>query len=119
VLNYPLDEHIPPVYRTQLLRLNEAWSIRRVGEPGAPAYGTPDPGLLLWCEENEFVLVTNNRKSMPTHLIDHLARGRHVSGIFVVDPARSATENAEALYLVAATAAPGEYQDQIVYIPFW
>jgi hypothetical protein len=28
--------------------------------------------------------VTNNRKSKPRHLADHLAGGRHVPGIFVL-----------------------------------
>jgi hypothetical protein len=56
-----LDQHLTPEYRTQLLRREPGLVIRRVGEPGAPAAGTLDPEILTWCEENEFVLVTNNR----------------------------------------------------------
>jgi hypothetical protein len=36
---------------------------------------TLDPEILLWCEAHRFILVTNNRRSMPRHLADHLAMG--------------------------------------------
>jgi hypothetical protein len=49
---------------------------------GCPDYGTLDPDILIWCEENEFILVTNNRKSMPVHLQDHLAENRRATGYF-------------------------------------
>nr|WP_293128835.1 DUF5615 family PIN-like protein [Microcoleus sp. bin38.metabat.b11b12b14.051] len=49
-----------------------------MGEPEAPSRGTLDPEILKWCEEYNFILVTNNRKSMPVHLTDHLAERRHI-----------------------------------------
>jgi predicted nuclease of predicted toxin-antitoxin system len=72
-VRYLLDEHINPLLRRELLRAApdlEAWII---GDPGAQRRGTLDPDILLWCEANHFCLVTNNRKSMPRHLVDHLA----------------------------------------------
>ena len=119
MLRYLLDEHIHHAYRLQLLRLDESLAVRKVGEPDAPPLGTLDPDLLIWCEENGFVLVTNNRKSMPRHITEHLANGRHIPGIFVINLERSISENSEALYLVAATSTSDEYRDRITYIPFW
>jgi len=75
-----LDENVDPSLRAGLnLRWPEA-EIWMVGDPGAPPRGTRDPELLAWCELAGFVLITNNRASMPGHLAEHLASGRHVPG---------------------------------------
>src|SRR2546426_11750012 len=76
-----LDEHVPSLYRVQLRRRQPTLTIWQIGDEGAPPKGTLDPGVLVWCETNHFVLVTHNRKSMPGHLADHIASGRHVPGI--------------------------------------
>ena len=88
--------------------------------PGVPPSGTGDPEILLCCEANDandFILVTNNRKSMPVHLADHLASGRHIPGILTVDITRDMAGNLDDLLLVALAALPGEYEDRIVYLP--
>ena len=69
-IQYLLDKQIASLYRTQLMRHD-------------------------WCEIHEFILVTNNRKSMPKHLADHLAE----------------------LILIAGASFPKEYQDRIEYLP--
>ncbi len=67
-LKYLLDENVDPLYALQLRRLNPDLVIRVIGEPATPPKGTLDPEILCWCEENNFILVTNNRTSMPVHL---------------------------------------------------
>ena len=91
--------------------------MRAVGEPKVPPRGTLDPEILLWCEEYDFILVTNNRKSMPVHLRDHIAQGRHVPGIFILNSDLSIGRNLEELSVIAKASFAGEYQDQIVYLP--
>src|SRR5437773_2379130 len=100
-LQYLLDEHVPPSLRRDLLRQGTTIDVIAVGGPGGPPFGTPDPQLLLWCEENNYVLVTNNRRSMPQHLKDHLAEGRHVPGIFVFNPRRGLRVTVQELILIA------------------
>ncbi len=117
LMQYLLDEHMPLAYRTQLLSREPRLTIWKIGMPGAPSLGTLDPELLLWCEANDFVLVTNNRKSMPVHLADHLVAGRHVPGILTVDITRDMARNLDDLLLVALVAIPGEYEDRIIYLP--
>jgi hypothetical protein len=116
-MRYLLDEHIAPAYRAQLLRAAPGLEVWIVGDPGAPPRGTLDPGILAWCEEHSFMLVTNNRKSMPRHLADHLALGRHVAGIFVIDPALPIGELLDELVLIAGASAEEEYRDLILYLP--
>src|SRR5215467_314964 len=114
---YLLDEHIPPAYRRQLLRRSPESIICMVNDPGAPPKGTLDPEILQWCEDNGFVLVTNNRKSMPGHLQDHLAAGHHVPGILVIDLEMSIGQAVDDLVLIAGASLQDEYRDCIIYLP--
>lgn len=116
-MRYLLDEHIAPAYRAQLLRAAPELEVWIVGDPGAPPRGTLDPDMLIWCEEHQFVLVTNNRKSMPRHLADHLALGRHIPGILVINPALAIGDLLDELLLIAGAADEHEYHDLILYLP--
>ena len=114
---YLLDEHIPSVYRTQLLYHEPSLTILTIGDEGAPTISTPDPEILRWCEQNNFNLITNNRGSMPQHLEDHLAAGHHVPGIFTVNLKASTGLIIEELILLAGASHEDEFRDQIVYVP--
>lgn len=79
MLKYLIDENLAPLYAEQLRRQRPDIVVRAVGEPGVPDKGTLDPDILNWCELNQFVLFTNNRASMPTHLKDSYCRGSSYS----------------------------------------
>ncbi|MEH2038528.1 DUF5615 family PIN-like protein [Nostoc sp.] len=116
-LQYLIDENVNPIYPNQI-RLREAEiAIKVVGESETPPKSTLDPEILCWCEDNNFILVTNNRTSMPVHLADHIAVNRHVPGIFILNPNLSIGENIEELIIVALASEDDEYQDRIVYLP--
>lgn len=116
-LKYLMDENVDPVYANQLRRLKPDLVVWAVGEPETPAKGTLDPEILCWCEEYNFVLVTNNRKSMPVHLNDHIAEGHNMPGIFILSPNLSVGQNLEELILLAEYSFDNEHQDQIIYLP--
>ncbi|NET56149.1 MAG: hypothetical protein F6K47_08225 [Symploca sp. SIO2E6] len=116
-LKYLLDENVDPEYVRQLRRRYPELVVRIVGEPAAPPKGTLDPEILVWCETTGFVLVTNNRRSMPVHLTEHLDLGGHIPGIFILNPGLSMGETLEDLIVVAGTALANEYQDRIEYLP--
>ncbi|MDB9313365.1 hypothetical protein PN462_09665 [Spirulina sp. CS-785/01] len=88
-----------------------------IGELSVPPKGTLDPEILLWCEEYDFVLVTNNRTSMPVHLAEHLDRDRHVPGIFIWNPKLTVGQNIDELILLAFVSFRNEYRDHIVHLP--
>src|SRR2546430_10500638 len=67
-----------------LQRREPAIDAIRVGQPGAPPRGTKDPELLMAAESLERTLVSNDRSSMPDHLADHFASGRHTWGVFLL-----------------------------------
>ncbi|MCI0523631.1 MAG: DUF5615 family PIN-like protein [Acidobacteria bacterium] len=116
-IKYLLDEHVNPRLRKALKRSAPDIVVWRVGDPGAPQLSAPDPEILLWCEERGFSLVTNNRESMPVHLQKHLAEGRHVPGIFTLNPNLTIGETAEELVLIWGASEAEEYADQLNYLP--
>jgi hypothetical protein len=117
-MNYLLDENVDQAYAPQLRRREQHLKVLVVGEPGAPPKGTLDPEILIWCEEHECILLTNNRKSMPVHLADHIAQGNPVPGIFILNPTMSLGETIEELMLIAGASQSGEYQDTIIFLPY-
>ncbi len=54
---------------------------------------------------------------MPVHLADHIAQGRHVPGIFILNADLSLGQNLDELMLIAEGSFDDEYQDQIVFLP--
>ncbi|MEP6489305.1 DUF5615 family PIN-like protein [Microcoleus vaginatus GB2-A3] len=116
-LKYLRDENVTPIYATQLRRKRPDLVVWAVGEIGTPPKSTLDPEILVWCEDHNFILVTNNRKSMPVHLVDHLAQGGHIPGIFVLNQDLSIGQNIEELIVIVDGSFDNEYQDQIVHLP--
>jgi hypothetical protein len=116
-IRFLLDENVDLALRLALLEREPQLVVWRVGDPGAPALGTLDPDILLWLEANRFILVTNNRKTMPVHLADHLRAGRHVPGIFILSAGLSLGATVEDLSLVWFASELEEYEDQVRFMP--
>jgi len=112
-----MDENLDPLYKTQLLVKKPDLLVYAIGDPGTPSKGTLDPEILCWCEENGFVLITGNRKSMPAHLRTHLTQGRHVPGIITLNAEISVGQTIEELILIAEEGTVSDYQDRIEDLP--
>ena len=84
-IQYLLDENLPPLYREQLLRLQADLTVWMVGDPGVPPKSTLDPEILIWCEQNQFILVTNNRTSIrvPSYLLQNQERDKTITSAFL------------------------------------
>ncbi len=54
---------------------------------------------------------------MPIHLTDHIAEGRHVPGILILNPDLSIGQTLDELILIAEASFDDEYQDRIVHLP--
>lgn len=54
---------------------------------------------------------------MPTHFQNHLAAGRRVPGILILKRQANFGEMIDDLILIWEASLPGEYQDQIRYLP--
>jgi hypothetical protein len=112
-----LDEHYPGWWPPTLLRLVPVFDLRAIGSANATPSGTKDPLLLQWAEAHDFVLLTEDRKTMLGHLTNHLAVGRHVEGIFIVDKRLNIRVLAGDLELIVGASFEGEFRDQIIDLP--
>ena len=116
-IQYLFDENVEPAYFNQIRRRNPDLVVLAVGELTAPSKGTLDPEILIWCETHNYILVTNNRRSMPVHLTDHLEQSCHVPGIFILNFKLSIGQNIEILLLIYEASFDNEYQDRIYNLP--
>jgi hypothetical protein len=53
---------------------------------------------------------------MPVHLGEHLEQGRHVPGIFVLNPDMSIGETIQELLIIWGASDEKEYHDSIWYL---
>lgn len=108
-----LDEHLKRSIQAQLGEIH----IRLIGDEGVPPRGTPDADILTWIERNSYILVTNNRTTMPKHLIQHLQAGRHVPGILCFSQRASIGTYIKELRRIWNAFEPDQYRDVIQYLP--
>lgn len=108
-----LDEHLKRAIQEQLPEM----PVRLIGDEDVPRLGTPDPDILTWIEDNNYVLVTNNRSTMPRHLTEHLQAGGHVPGILCFPQRTSIGTYIKELRRIWESFTPEHYQDIIQYLP--
>lgn len=116
-LRYLLDEHVNPRFKRALKNAAPELEVLVIGDLGTPPLKSLDPDILIWCEANTFSLVTNNRKSMPVHLQDHISQGRHVPPIFVMNSAMTFGNLVDELILIWRVCSAEEFWDQLLYLP--
>ena len=114
---YLIDEDTPHAIRDQLLRHNSQIEVLAVGDPVAPPFGTLDPDILRWIEQQGTILISRNRRTLPRHFKDHLEAGGHVPGIFLIRRRSSLGEVIGDLILIWENAAAEEYVDRLEYLP--
>jgi hypothetical protein len=117
MIGFLLDQHLPKWWKASIARLQPTVTAWRINDGIAPPEHSHDTVLLDWCESYDANLLTNNRSTMPGHLADHVAAGRHVPGIFIVHAQLDITILANSLAYIAGVMFPDEFQDQIVYPP--
>jgi len=113
---YLFDENLPEALADALHARNDTIPVHWIGDGIAPPKGAPDPEILKWMEEHQFVLVTNNRGSMPIHLANYLSAGRHLPGIMQVPEEYTIGSLAEHLELRFGASLIGELNDLITHI---
>jgi hypothetical protein len=116
-IRYLLDENTPHVVRNRLLQRERNIEVLAVGDDTAPSIGAPDAELPRWIEENSYILVSRNRRTLPHHLREHVKAGHHVPGIFLLRRQYPFGQVIEDLLLIWESGDPKEYQDQLIYLP--
>lgn len=119
-LRYVLDEHLRGLLwraiQRQSMRDGFPIDIVRVGDPPNLPLGTSDSDLLLWAEREDRILVSADKNTMVAHLKQHLARGHHSPGVFMLLPRVELARSLSFLIVAAYASEPEEWQDRIEYI---
>jgi hypothetical protein len=115
----PTDEHIHPALDSYLRLHAPGLAVHIVGDGFGPSRGTLDLKILIWCEAQNAILITDNRRSMPAHLADHIRNGHTVPGIFSINLSMSVAQLGEHLIFVAQVSLPDEYQNSIWFLPIF
>ena len=89
-----------------------------VGEPLDLPLGTKDPDILLWAEAAGRILVSHDKKTMLTHLQEHLHAGHHCPGILIVRSGATLPNVVHSLAVAAHAGKPTDFLDQIDFIPY-
>ena len=76
-----------------------------------------DPELLRWAEQQGFVLVSTDARTMRGHFGAHLDAGHHSPGVFLIALPASIGEILEALFYYADASDDDIWRDQILFIP--
>src|SRR5438552_2512590 len=80
-IRFLFDECIDPDLIDALVRREPTVDVQRVGWPGAPPSGTPDPQVLIAAEAEGRMLVSKDRQTMPGHITAHFVAGAHTHGV--------------------------------------
>ena len=78
--------------------------------------GIPDPDVLALAAEQDRILVTHDRQTMPWHFAEFLMIGRTCPGVFLVSQHASIGEVIDALVLIWAGSDAEEWKNRIVNI---
>jgi hypothetical protein len=116
-IRFLLDEHLSLRIKGALLRHDPTVDIRRLGDDGAPPLQCQDPDILRFAEAAQQTLVCRDYATIPDHALAHLQAGGHHWGIFLVRPAVTIGQLAEALYVLWDCSDAEEWVDQLEWIP--
>ena len=111
-IQYLLDENLDPRFVRTMQRHYPAVDVLRVGGEGAPSLGVSDPDILRFVESHHRILVTDNRKSMPGHVLTHNQAGGHHWGIFIIDKSIGYKQLADALFVYWEASQLEDWTDQ-------
>jgi hypothetical protein len=79
--------------------------------------GMPDLEVLALAADQDRILVTHDRQTMPSHFGEFLMSGRSSRGVFLVSQHAPISAVIDELVLIWAASDPEEWKDRILEIP--
>ena len=79
--------------------------------------GVRDSDVLALAAEQNRILVTHDRQTMPWHFAEFLMSGRTCPGVFLVSQHAPIGKVIDALVLIWAASDPEEWKNRIINIP--
>lgn len=118
-VRYLIDESVRLSVVAALRRAEPAIDVGRVGPAGMPPFGSLDPDILAFCEQEQRMLVSLDRASMPDHVAAHHAAGGHTWSALLVTRRCSLRQLLDDLLLIWTASEAEEWCDAIHYLPLF
>jgi len=77
----------------------------------------PDPALLAWADEQDRIIVTHDRRTMPRHVTDRITAGERVAGVFIVPRRLPLSQVLDDLEVMVACSEHHEWEDLVRFLP--
>lgn len=79
--------------------------------------GASDPALLAWAAEEQRILMTHDRQTIPKHASERIRARLKMPGVIVVSDAAPVGEAIELVTLYLQCGSAAEFDNHIVYLP--
>ena len=77
----------------------------------------PDDAILNWAAENNLVLLTHDRRTMPKFAFARVAAGLKMRGVFIVPDEGPSREIIDNIILIAYESDDNEWDGHVNYLP--
>lgn len=98
-----------------LLRRERELDLARVQDVGLAE--ADDPVILEWAADNQRVLLTHDRRTVPGFAWERVRAGKAMTGVLVVSDRMPIGQAIEELCLIASCSLPNEWQSRVDYLP--
>lgn len=102
------------IVRGLLFRLPEL-NLLRVQDVGLG--GGIDPVVLAWAAENDRIILTHDRATLPNFAFGRVVAGEAMPGVFVINDRLRVGRAIEELVLVATCSEASEWVSRVLYLP--
>ena len=102
------------VVRGLLLRQSEL-DIVRVQDVGLA--GADDPGILAWAADNNRIVLTHDRATMPDYAYQRVTAGEAMPGVFILNDRLPISQAIQEILLMVACSQQAEWTDRVVHVP--
>jgi predicted nuclease of predicted toxin-antitoxin system len=76
-----------------------------------------DPAILDWAANNERILLTHDRATMPDFAYDRLLKGQQMSGVFLINDRMPTRQAIDELLLLNNCSQQDEWKGIVLYLP--
>ena len=98
-----------------LLRRRSELTLLRVQDVGLR--GAKDPEILEWAAEQNLILLTHDRATVPDFAFQRVAAGQPMPGVFVVNDRLSLGQAIEELLIPDEYSEQDEWKSIVLYLP--
>jgi hypothetical protein len=102
------------ILRGLLLRNSELDIVRA---QDANLEGEPDPRVLAWSADEDRIVLTHDRATMPDYAYQRVAAGQVMSGVFVVSDRFPVGQAIEQILLINECSEQAEWSGRVIYLP--